>query len=292
MNDTLTPDRPDVTVALLTRNAGTLLERVLHAVREQDTPRRVELLAIDSGSTDGTLALLDQFSARVVTIAGDAFDFGLTRDRAFEEARAPIVVSLSQDAIPAHPRWLEHLVAPLDDPAVAASCGRSIPDPDRGYPQFPWERNGYFYFTHEMKKFAGQYGRGLSNANSAIRRSVWEQVRFGAASIGEDYRFQSKLGADRGGIAFPDDAPVLHHHNYTLTQLYKRCRNEGLGLRELGCEYNEADLLLDLIAPRKYWVWLRELFSGRLTTCAALAFPLVRPAAVYAGSRFGRSYLR
>jgi rhamnosyltransferase len=229
---------------------------------------------------------------RVTRIRPDEFGFGRTRDRVFEETCAPIVINLSQDAIPAHSRWLENLVAPLEDPAVAVSCGRSVADTARAYPQFPWERNGYFYFTREMKKFSRRYGRGLSNANSAIRRSVWEAVRFGEASIGEDYRFQTRLGTSHGRIAFPDDAPVLHHHNYTLSQLYKRCRNEGMGLREMGCVYSEADLAMDLLQPRKYWVWMREFASGQLTSAASLAFPVVRPIAVYVGSRFGRSYLR
>jgi len=284
--------KPDVTVALLTRNAGPLLERLLGAVRAQETSRAVEIVAIDSGSTDETLETLARHSARVTSITAEAFNFGRTRDRVFEEARAPIVINLSQDAIPAHGRWLENLIAPFSEPGVAASCGRSVSDPARDYAQFPWERNGYFYFTREMKKFGRRYGRGLSNANSAIRRTVWEQIRFGDASIGEDYRFQTRLRPEDGRIVFPNDAPVLHHHNYTAAQLYKRCRNEGMGLREMGCDYTALDLAYDLLSPRKYWVWLRELVAGRLTTAASLMFPVARPVAVYVGSRFGRSYLR
>jgi len=278
----------DVTVAVLTRNAGGFLARQLGAVADQQTSRSVEVLAVDSGSTDDTLDTLAAHGARVVPFASDPFDFGRARDLAFEHARGDVVVSLSQDAVPAHAQWLEHLIQPLEDPDVAASCGRSIPDPDRSEPQFPWERNGYFYFTREMKAFRARYGRGLSNANSAIRRAVWDRLRFGPQPIGEDFRFQIKLHEAGLRIAFPDDAPVFHHHHYTLRTLLTRCRNEGLGLREMGCPYSEFDLAYDLASPRKYWVWLRELLQGRLTTAAALGFPILRPAAVYAGSRFGR----
>ncbi len=286
-----TDERCDVTVAVLTHNPGGLLARQVRAVFDQTLPRTVEFLALDSGSTDGTLEVLAAHSCRVITISLEPFDFGRARDMAFEEARGDIVVSLSQDAIPAHVTWLEHLVRPLDDPGVAASCGRSIPDPDREEAQFPWERNGFFYFTREMRTFFARYGRGLSNANSAIRREVWARLRFGAQPTGEDFRFQIKLHENGFRIAFPDDASVLHHHNYTVRTLLKRCRNEGLGLRETGCPYSELDLLYDLASPRKYWVWLRELLRGRLTTPAALAFPILRPPAVYAGSRFGRRFM-
>jgi len=278
----------DVTVAVLTRNAGPILERLLHAVAEQETDRRVEVLAVDSGSSDGTLEVLQAARARVVPITPDTFNFGLARDRAFEEAQGAIVVSLSQDAVPTHGRWLENLIAPLTDAEVGASCGRSIPDPERPDKQFLWERNGYFYFTREMKKFAAKYGRGLSNSNSAIRREVWERLKFGEQAIGEDFRFQTKLHAEGLRVAFPDDAPVLHHHSYTLRSLAKRCRNEGLGLRELGCPYGEWDLVLDFFHPQVNWVWLRELLRGRIRNASSLCFPDLRPIMVYIGSRFGR----
>lgn len=282
----------DVSVTLLTYNAGPLLNRVLKAVGDQQTARTLEIVAIDSGSTDGTLAVLAQHDAHVTEIPLREFDFGLTRDLVFEESSGRIVVCLSQDAVPAHDRWLENLVAPLDDPAIAAACGRSIPDPDRGFAQFAWERNGLFYFTREMRAFAAKYGRGLSNANSAIRREVWEGIRFGPQPIGEDFRFQTKLAAESSVVAFPDGAEVLHHHTYSLRSLYTRCRNEGLGLRTLGCAYSGIDMLRDWARPAVWRAWARDFARGRLRTPAALLFPFVRPSAVYIGSRFARDFLR
>lgn len=289
MHDVINSPR-GVSITLLTLNAGPLLRRLLQAVRNQETGRVVELAAVDSGSTDGTLDTLREFGVKVAPLSSTPFNFGRARDQVFEMSHAPIVVCLSQDAIPAHSKWLEHLLAPLDDPGIAASCGRSIPDPERGVPQFPWERNGWFYFTAEMRRFRERYGRGLSNSNSAIRRSVWDRLRFGEQAIGEDFRFQTKLHEEGLRIAFPDDAPVLHHHAYTMRSLWKRCRNEGLGLRELGCAYAEIDLAGDLLSPGKYRAWLRELARGGLDSAASLVFPVARPLAVYAGSRFGKAF--
>ena len=290
--DVTKPAQVDVSVTLLTFNAGPLLDRVLKAIRRQQTSRRIEIVAVDSGSTDGTLAVLAQHDARVTEIPQREFDFGRTRDRVFEESSGSIVVCLSQDAVPAHDLWLERLAAPLDGGAFAASCGRSIPDPDREYPQFPWERNGLFYFTREMRAYTKKYGRGLSNANSAFRREVWEALRFGEQPIGEDFHFQTKLAAAGHAIAFPDGAEALHHHTYSLRSLYKRCRNEGLGLRAVGCGYSAADLLLDLLRPAVWRAECRELLRGNLRTPAALLFPIVRPCAVMAGSTFAKGYLR
>ncbi len=277
----------DITVALLTRDAGPLLARVLDGVLGQETDRRVEVLAVDSGSADGTVDVLKARDVRVVAIPAAEFDFGRTRDLAYQHARGDIVVNLSQDAIPADSGWLENLIRPLGDPEVGVSCGTSIPDPERDRPQFPWERNGYFYFTREIRKFVAQYGRGVSFANSAVPRKVWERHRFDPQPLGEDFQFQKKLHGAGLRTAFPEAAKVLHHHHYNLHTLYARCRDEGLALRLLGCGYTEFDLLRDLASAGKYLQWLRELRRGSLNSAAALLFPVLRPAAVYAGSRFG-----
>jgi hypothetical protein len=170
------------------------------------------------------------------------------------------------------------------------SCGASIPDPDRGFEQFPWERNGYFYFTREMAKFRAAHGRGVSFANAAVRRSVWERLRIGPQALGEDFQFQQRAQAAGFAIAFPANSEVLHHHDYDLAGLWGRCRNEGLALRELGCPYSTRDLAVDLVSPRKYVQWMRELMRGGLRTSAAVLFPVARPLAVYAGSRSKSGY--
>jgi rhamnosyltransferase len=289
MNDTPTID---VSITLLTRNPGPILPYLLEGIRMQETDRSVELVAIDTASTDNTVPMLMQHGAKVQVIEPEEFNFGLTRDRVFEMTRGDVVVCLSQDAVPAHTRWLEHLVAPLDDPQYVASCGRSVPDPDRAYPQFQWEKNGRFYFTREMAQYRARYGSGLSNANAAYRRSVWELLRFGEHPTSEDFRIQTKMHEKGYAIAFPQDAPVLHHHNYNLGELYKRCRNEGLGFRSVGCPYSFGDCLADSFRLDMAMTWGRELLKGRLRSPAALLFPWLRPVAVYAGSRYGGEYLR
>ncbi len=276
---------PDVSVALLTRNAGSLLRRLLESVAAQETERGVEVVALDSCSTDGTPELLSEFGARVEQLPPEEFNFGTARDRVFSQCRGDVIISLSQDAIPAHPRWLEHLIEPIVADGVAVSCGRSLPDPQRAMRQFPWEANGLFYFTREMRAFFERYGRGLSNANAAYRREVWARLGFGPQRIGEDFKFQQKLTAAGLPMAFPSDAPVFHHHDYSLDALWMRCKLEGEGLRDLGFPYGPLDLVSDLLSPRKYAVWARDFVQGRLRRPADWLFPVLRPCAVYAGNR-------
>lgn len=279
---------PEISIGIPTRNALPGLPRLLDRVFAQETAHSFEVYALDSGSADGTLEVLRRYPVRIIAIAQDTFDWGRVRQRLFEEARGRIVVSLSQDAIPVERTWLDHLVLPLEDPVVGASSGSSIPDPDREFPQFQWEKNGYYYFTREIRKFVARYGKGMSFGNTAVPKAVWERLGIGPQATGEDFGFQMKLHAAGLRIAFPLDAPVWHHHNYTLKGVFRRCRNEGLALREMGCAYHELDLLADLLQLRKNVQWLREIKRGSLRSSAEWLYPVLRPAAVYLGSRFAR----
>lgn len=281
-------DVPEITIGIPCRNGGVILRRALAQVFAQQTSRSFEVIALDSGSVDGTLEALSGYPVRVIAIEQSQFDWGRVRERLFEEARGAIVVNLSQDAVPAGLDWLERLIAPLLTGDGAVSCGSSIPDPDRHFPQFQWEKNGYYYFTREIAKFNAKYGKGLSFANTAVKRSVWECLRVEPQATGEDFGFQIKLHRAGVTIAFPTDAPVLHHHYYTLRGVFRRCRNEGLALREMGCAYTETDLAADLLSPRKYVQWLREVKRGSLRSGAEWLYPALRPVAVYLGSRFAR----
>ncbi len=281
-------ETPDVSIGIPTRNAGPLLRRLLERVFAQETEKRFEVMAFDSGSTDGTLEILAEFPVRVILVPQQTFDWGCLRDQLHAEAAGAIVVSLSQDAVPAHEHWLEHLLRPLEDPAVGASCGSSIPDPDRDFPQFQWEKNGYYYFTREIKRFVARFGKGMSFANTAVPKPVWERLRVDPQATGEDFGFQIKLYWADLKIAFPQDAPVLHHHYYTLKGVFRRCRNEGLALRQMGVPYTAKDLVLDLLSPAKYVQWLREVRRRSLRNAAEWLYPVLRPIAVYAGSRFAR----
>ena len=275
-----------ITIALLTRNGGELLKRLLDAVRNQKTSREIEYIAIDSGSTDDTTKKLTEAGFQIVSISSDAFNFGSSRDQLYGLASHEYVVNLSQDAIPSHDQWLENLVAPLDDHEnVAVSCGRSIPDEERAFAQFPWEKNGYFYFTKEMQRFAKKHGKGVSFANSAVRREVWEKIRFQPIVLAEDFQFQVELQKAGWETSFPENAAVLHHHDYSLEELKHRCADEGEAMRLLGCPYSFGDCLSDWLHYRKNIQWLREIKYHRLNSKAAWLFPLLRPWAVYRGNR-------
>jgi rhamnosyltransferase len=227
-----------VSVLLLTKDAGCDLELVLPALFGQKSDPPFEVIAVDSGSTDGTLDVLRRFPVRLERIPAETFHHARTRNFAASLASGEILIFLSQDAIPASEEWLSTMISNFSDPGVGAVYGRQLPRPgssleredtlDTLYGQDrivkdPGHRNGLGYrFYH------------FSDVNAAIRRSVWEQVRFPEElSVFEDLGIAKGI-LDRGWkIVYEPKSSVLHSHSHTAFGLFKRYFDIGYTLKLL-----------------------------------------------------------
>jgi rhamnosyltransferase len=228
----------EFSILILTKNAGPDLECLLQALYDQKGVAPFDVIAVDSGSTDGTLDLLRRFPVRLEQIPAESFHHARTRNFAASLASGNILIFLSQDAIPASDTWLSTMISNFDDAGVGAVYGRQLPKPgssverqdaldavygERKVVKDPAYRNGLGYkFFH------------FSDVNAAIRRSVWNAVRFP-----EDLRVFEDLGIAKrildGGwkIVYEPKSPVFHSHNHTTVGLFKRYFDIGYTLKHL-----------------------------------------------------------
>lgn len=108
-----------VSVVLPTYNCAALLPATLKSLADQDYPR-LELLAVDGGSTDATRNLLTQYGFRIIENPLRSNLYGLPL--AFQAARGELVLHLDDDNVLDRPTWLREMVAPLvDDPHIVAA---------------------------------------------------------------------------------------------------------------------------------------------------------------------------
>jgi len=234
-------DSPGVSIVIPTWNGGAEFGGVLAALGRQSCSRPVELIVIDSGSTDGTLETAARHGARILHVEKDAFDHGDTRNLAIHHARAPFVVVLSQDAEPAGDMWLEALIRPLvEDDRVAAVCGRILPRPDmdlllrrgvEGDLNFNRKRRVAVLENTAMLEALTPYEKRLfinfHDIGSCIRKSVWTRLPFPRTPFGEDLMWAHAVLENGFKLVFEPSAEVLHAHDYTMRAVFKRAWWDG-----------------------------------------------------------------
>jgi glycogen(starch) synthase len=270
---------PDISIVILTKNAGPAFRDILTRIYNQQIQSTFEVVVVDSGSIDGTLEILRDFPVRVFTIPPEEFNFGLTRNYAFSLSRGEYIVTISQDALPYNSQWLRALIQPfLSNPKiVAVQGGEKKPDT----PVYYWSRDGHFSFTSEARRWLNTYKIGLTFVNCAIRRSFWESHPIGYTPFGEDKLFERTINDAGGEIVRADSAMCVHGHQYTFRSLVERLYGEGVGYKYAGSEYHLRDCFRDIWEHRWMFPWaLGALKKREISAPEEVFFPFLRPICV------------
>lgn len=222
-------NKPDVSIIIRTLNEERYLPELLSGIQRQQSLFSHEIVLIDSGSTDNTLAIAEQNGCRILHIKREEFSFGRSLNHACEVARGAYFVLISGHCIPCDQHWLQNLTEPLAQGAVQYSYGRQI-----GGPQTCWSECRIFAKYFPEQSSIPQQGYYCNNANSAITAETWVQYRFNEELTGlEDMDLAKRLVADNGRVGYTADASVYHIHHETWQQVQKRFEREALALRQI-----------------------------------------------------------
>jgi O-antigen biosynthesis protein len=221
-----------VSVVIPVKDAGPGLGRVLDAARSQG---EVELIVIDSGSSDGSAERARQAGAEVIEIPPSDFGHGRTRNLGAEKASGELICFLTQDAVPL-PGWLDaYRSAFALDERVGAAFGPHLPHPETS-PMIARELTEFFAaFSPDGGPVAHRAGDTtfLSNVNACYSRACWKQIRFDDVDYAEDQAFGRKM-LDAGWTkVFHPEAGVLHAHDYGPLRFMQRYFDEFRGLRDV-----------------------------------------------------------
>ena len=230
---------PSVTVIFLTYNGMSLVENVLIALRNQCFPGAVEILCIDSMSSDGTFDVAKRFCDRIIQIRPEDFHHARTRNLGVSLASHEICVFLSQDAMPVGLDWLNRLVEPFLDPEVGAVYGRQEAPPTFG-PQRRYSLSEVYPATRQIRKIVPGKKRSLqdlrfSNANGAIRRKMLLEYPFPEFVLhSEDMAACSRILELGKVVIYEPQACVIHGHERSIAQEFGWAFDAGVSLKRLG----------------------------------------------------------
>ena len=231
-----------VSIVILTKNAGSDFQDTLEAVCAQKYPGGFDVIIVDSGSTDNTLDIARIHPAKVHQIKPEDFGHGKTRNFAAGLTSGDYIVFLTQDAVPAGDGWLSNLIRNFTDSAVAGVYGRQVAR--KGTKPMESFFLNTMYPLYKMTKSAEQGEVDMnaiffSDANSAIRREVWEKYPFDDSLImSEDQEWAKRVLLAGGKIIYDPEATVYHSHNYSLKTVFQRYFDSGVSLNQFaGNEY-------------------------------------------------------
>ena len=213
-------------------NEEKYIGRLLEGIQRQ-TLKDVDVILVDSGSTDSTVPIAESYGARVVRIPSAEFTFGRSLNYGIKEAKREFVVIASAHVYPVYPDWLETLLHPFQDERVAVAYGKQ-----RG-PEFAKfsEQQIFHQWYPDLSKL-NQETAFCNNANAAIRKSLWEENNYDETLTGLEDLAWAKWAKERGhSIAYVAEAEIIHVHNETPRGVYNRYRREAMALRRI---YPEA----------------------------------------------------
>lgn len=235
------------TIVLLIKNGEAYLAEILEAIYSQRADFDFRVIAIDSGSRDRSIEIIQRYPATLVEISPTEFNHGETRNLGarLAGAESDFVVYLTQDATPYDERWLEHLIQPLRaDTRVAGVFSRHIPRPG-SYPAAVrqlttrWQTGGQSRLVKQMPDDIQEYHQNrqfytyFSNTSSAIRRHVWEEIPFRKVNFAEDADWADRVLQAGYTIVFEPASVVIHSHDYGLVEQFRQNVDHAFGMNEL-----------------------------------------------------------
>lgn len=226
----------DITILIPLKNGERFIHEVLTGIFDQDCHHSFEVILIDSGSTDQTIAIARQFPARLIEIPPESFNHGETRNLGLKlsDPETEFIVFLSQDATPYGRDWLSHLIAPFaEDERVAGVFSRHIPRSRASIATVRQlvegtQTGGELRLVKQMPDSLAEYRDNLtyyiwfSNTSSAVRRRVFEKHPFKKVDFAEDAVWADEILRAGYKIVYEPSSIVIHSHNYSLIEQFRQ----------------------------------------------------------------------
>jgi glycosyltransferase involved in cell wall biosynthesis len=263
-------------VIVRTRDKQGTIERCLSLLRRQTV--EPEIVVVDSGSSDRTVALAREWCDRLIEIRPEEFSYGAALNLGARSAAAPIHFAVSAHIFLAREDWIERSLRHYERPDVAAVMGCVVlPD---GRPQ------------HEVVYQDAALSRadrvwGFSNTASSWRASVWERFPFDEGLEACEDKEWSWRVLDQGWVVVLDPAlwvPDVHRRRDGALSLYQRTKRESRVLAAYGAlpRMGPGDAL------RAWWDGSRDASRGRRLVDRANPLRVAEIAGRYFGERSAR----
>ncbi len=271
-----------VTVVVPTYNGGSLwLDSAARLSKQKPEVERVKV--VDSSSKDETQEVARNNGFELTIIDQKDFDHGGTRSFALEDITSDVVVFLTQDALLCDEDAIANLVSVFEaSPDIVCAYGRQLPHVDANPLAQHARRNSYreeSYVTGLEDSFPAGFRKAfMSNSFAAYRTDFLKFIEGFPKHLilGEDSFVAARALMQGKKVAYVAEAKVMHSHNYSAIEEFKRYFDIGVFhstqawmIKELGSVEGEgvkfAQDQLKYVIKQKQFLWIPR------SACASLA---------------------
>lgn len=233
-----------VSVVIPTKNGGQDFGRLMKMLNQQKGFREIEIVIVDSGSSDSTVEIAKQYGAKVIEILPEEFSHSYARNLGVQKAQGEYVLVMTQDAMPTSLFWIRNFYHALTHQSniAAVSCGE-FPrlDADLYHRAFTW--NHYKFLGSYENDVINEYPKSndsemlhkaaqLSDIACFMKRETAKKYPYQGA-FAEDLDLGMRLLKDGYKVGFLGHELAIHSHKRTAYYYLKRRFVEFITLKKL-----------------------------------------------------------
>jgi rhamnosyltransferase len=242
----MTHINPTVSVIIPVKNEALKIRACIDGILQQ-TVRVHEIIVIDSGSSDETVAILKTYpQIKLIEIPESIFNHGDTRNLGAQVASGQFLLFTVGDARPFNEHWIEELLKGFLDNDVAAVCGQQVVphEFDKNPMEWHFPNTPSQIIRHQFKNqtdFLNLIPKekkkicGWDDVTAIYRSDIFDQISFQKTTYCEDAIWAKEAILNGHAIVYNEKAKVYHYHQEnpdftfrrTFTSLYFSYRHFG-----------------------------------------------------------------
>ena len=223
-----------ISIVIPVKNEAKNIRSCIESRINQSVPVE-KIVVIDSGSTDGTIEILNNYKqVELIEIEPANFNHGTTRNTAIQRVTTDLVLLTVGDGRAADNRVLERMCNVMASEDVAGVCGHQIVahEPDKNpvrwfrpqstpvvcFHQFD-SAHDFDCSSPEKKKLAGSWDNVIAVYRTKILREI---IPFKEITYGEDIQWAVDVLRSGYKLAYHPGARIYHYHQEDQNITYKR----------------------------------------------------------------------
>ena len=225
---------PRLSVIIPVKDGAATLKRCLQSITAQTIAENLEIIVLDSMSTDGSREIALSYGAQIVDIPNGTFDHGLTRNKGVQAATGELIYLTVQDAWISDTGMLERMACHFEDILVKAVVGHQAVPHEKDKNPFIWYRPisspgvtiKLIAGVEAFKKLKVKEQQSLVAWDDVVamyRKDALLQQPFVQTAFAEDWIW-SFNALQKGWKLLRDSSLVVYHyHHHSFQYTFKSC---------------------------------------------------------------------